>query len=318
VQPGVALTLDSDVAFNFTNMSIGSTAALNGIGQGFPDGTGPGVGTGGCAGGSYGGDGGGTGNLPYGSALVPDQKGSGAEDCAGGGDAGGAFVSFTGVNFTNNGLVTVDGGGGSGGNDAGGSGGGIFVNVTNVLGAGFYSSVGGDGSPGGARSSGGGGRIAIHANNADSISQVRINVGEGDAQIDGQMGTAVLVDTDDNTIIARNGFRIENVDLTNGALAATGFRADNVDALRLGNNTILNMTSAINITNSNLTTGVFELTTDAPITNLSNSFINNTLLNFILGTTFDDANATYRASITTLRAERPNTLKLFCAPKSLP
>jgi len=265
------------------------------------------VGTGGCAGGSYGGDGGGTGNPPYGSALVPDQMGSGAEDCFGGGRGGGGLILIVAENFTNLGVVRVDGGGGIGANDAGGSGGGIFVNVTNVLGVGFYSSVGGDGNPGGARGAGGGGRIAIHANNADSISQARINVDAGDAQTDGQMGTAVLIDKDDNTIIARNGFRVEDVDLTNGALAATGFRADNVDALRLGNNTILNMTSSINITNTNLTTAVFELTTDAPITNLSNSFINNTLLNFILGTTFDDANATYRASITTLRAERPNT-----------
>jgi hypothetical protein len=127
--------------------------------------------TGGSAtysGGSYGGLGGVYSNYPvsavYGSAMSPNEPGSGGGACCNGypGGSGGGLVKILAGMLTVEGAVLADGGNGSasGNPSGGGSGGGVIINVSSLAGAGVISAKGGGSALG--VGAGGGGRIAIY------------------------------------------------------------------------------------------------------------------------------------------------------------
>ncbi len=171
VRSGVTLTVDGDTATNkgvvihATNITVEANSFISADATGFGPGQGPGVSTG-VGGAGYGGSGAtvssnvgsGTGGAPYGSAVTPEELGSGSLSAAGG---GAVHLDATGT-LTLDGTVSADGASAAGG----GSGGSIWITAGTITGTGSIKANGGNGlndmwDVGGG---GSGGRIAVHYN----------------------------------------------------------------------------------------------------------------------------------------------------------
>jgi len=161
VTNGATLIFNGKVILNVQNLSIDQGSSISADGQGYPVMQGPGTPQSGPGGGSYGGNGG----SAYGSALIPEDLGSGG---GGKGEAGGGAIKLIVTDtLTLDGLITANGKGPghtceSGG---GGSGGSIYVVTHYLTGSGSFTANGGWGDDytcGGIKGgAGGGGRIAI-------------------------------------------------------------------------------------------------------------------------------------------------------------
>jgi hypothetical protein len=195
-----------DVAGNIVTV----TGTLSGAGRGYGPIAGPGkAGNTDDEGGAYGGDGGGfAGGAYYGSALNPDDMGSGGSDFAGGG-----FVGIRGGQLVHNGGIDVSGFGTATLSTGAGAGGGIFVNVTAISGTGTFLAKGGLGGAGGSDGGGGGGRIAVHATNVDTLTYSNFDVSPNGGTSPGQPGTIAWIDTNDNDLYAVNNFRFQQNDM---------------------------------------------------------------------------------------------------------
>jgi hypothetical protein len=153
------------------NITIGSSATVDGVGKGFPDEVGPGSGYN-HAGGAHGGYGRSNTDNPYGNASAPTSLGSGGDNT--GVDMGGAGIKLeSGDRIIINGNITMDG---SGGGDDGGAGGSIWLVADNITGSGAITA---DGAPAAA-----GGRVRF---DFDSYSYTGI-IGTGGGAYSGRTG----------------------------------------------------------------------------------------------------------------------------------
>jgi hypothetical protein len=288
-------SLEASNYLNFTfngNFTIGPGSVIEAVGNGFALKKGPGGST--FGGGGHGGageSGGGT----YGSALNPSTMGSGGVHGAGG---GAIRISGTGT-FNNSGVIDVNGSACS--SNHCGAGGSIFVNSTTIIGGGGYFAKGGVGNR-----DGGGGRIALWANNAATISSDSINVvGPGSAAD----GTKVLVDVDDDGIIALPGFDSETDDIVDGQIRKGLFTGNGV-VLTLNTNTLFNMSSSFNFIGGTITGGSNNLGISAQLVNLSNAFVDADVVDIQFGNNFDDNGTVYQASVSTLAVEKIGVAKI--------
>jgi hypothetical protein len=221
-------TLYGNYRINTTNLTIDSSSKIAADTRGYSggssssDGSGPAGGdsasTYSACGASHGGRGGrGTYNGAYycvqkdpvGSALAPNDYGSGGAGGNGGvgGDGGGLLWLEVGDTLVLDGSITSHGEDGFGTSNpgAGGAGGSIYVNASRLTGSGFFAADGGNGpneaddeDPGGA----GGGRIAVYFRESEledmTVSHATKGLSEGSSE-DGENGTLVFIDVDDNT-----------------------------------------------------------------------------------------------------------------------
>ncbi|RJQ19718.1 LamG domain-containing protein, partial [Candidatus Woesearchaeota archaeon] len=225
--------------FNITliaseRVSISSGSSMDGQGHGYPPTQGPGGGTGA---GSHGGLGASNSRL-YDSAIAPFDAGSGAG--AGTGTFGGGYIRIIAPTLDNNGTLVVSGQSG-GATVSTGAGGGIFINVTTISGTGQYLARGGAGNPGsGGSFGGGGGRIALWANNPQTVAYQNVNVTGGvGGGATGSPGTAVLYDKDDNALYPLHNFRLESIDFPSGIVTYSAILVENTTLL---NNFTTNLT----------------------------------------------------------------------------
>jgi len=303
---GVIVTLNdvsvSRLEIIGTNVTLLSNGVVDGSTRGFGINKGPGKGgTASAKGGSYGGNGGGNTNR-YGSALVPDNFGSGGGDA--GSASGGGYFSVQASTFVNNGKINVSGETARGA----AAGGGIFINVTSLSGSGTYIANGGFGrtissNPGGG---GGGGRIAVWANDAGSFDQSKFSASGGDSETGtpGEDGTIVFVDQATGIIYAGEGYRTETDDFSSGQLQGGGFVVDNVAEIRLGLDTFLNMIGPLHILNSTLDGASNSLRLRGSSLSLNNSNISVDDLDLIYNSSFSDFGTIYKSTLTSLRIER--------------
>jgi hypothetical protein len=234
--------ITASIKINATNLTIPSDSFISASECGYAgggyraDGEGPGGGdlanTYSACGGSYGGVGArGTYNgayycvvkPTYGSALRPDNYGSGG---AGGGtgypggDGGGLIQLEVLDTLFMDSPIEADGQAATGSDNpaAGGSGGGIYINATKITGSGWFSADGGtspnDGDnedPGGS----GGGRIAVYFKEINEsvmpLSSVKNGEGLG-ASEEGQNGTLIFVDVDGEIAWIKDGFEFNSTD----------------------------------------------------------------------------------------------------------
>jgi len=312
VRQGFNVTINASVNVSLNDVAVSrfevyspvvgilSTGTIDGDRRGYAATEGPGTATG-DDGGAYGGAGGGPTGSYYGSALVPDNMGSGSLNRQGAG-----YVKIVSVNFTHDGVISLVGGSASD-NQGGGAGGGIFVNATNIYGDGTYTAVGGNSGSNSLDGGGGGGRIAIHANNVEALNRTKFNVSGGYGQVtstDGEPGTIVWKDTADNIIYPQYGFRAETEDSNAGLLRAAAFIAENVSLLRLGTNAWFNMTDNFTMRNSNIAQTTNPLQVIAPLIILNESKVNSTVLDFRYDA-LQDLNAEYPSTVTSLRLGKP-------------
>jgi len=140
------------------NISIGSSATLDGIALGFGKGVGPGTHTS-TSGGSHGARGQtNSGKNPYGNASAPTSLGSGGFSTVGGGsrnERGGSAIKLEADILTIDGTINMQGSN-AGGVQSVGAGGSIWLKANNITGNGDLFADGGTGSK-----DGGGGRIRL-------------------------------------------------------------------------------------------------------------------------------------------------------------
>jgi hypothetical protein len=148
-------------------------------------------------GGSYGGlggvgDQGGLPNAVYGSALDPDQPGSGGGSDCGSGGSGGGLVRITASQIALDGSVSAGGGSNPGAScPGGGSGGGIRIDADSLAGAGAIRADGGAANPSYA-GGGGGGRVAVYADDLTGFEPARITAQGGAGRSNGAAGSVAV------------------------------------------------------------------------------------------------------------------------------
>lgn len=176
------------VTINARNITVDAGSAIFATATGYAGCAGPGAGTSGDLagrGGSYGGRGGGSlTDLTYGSALNPNNLGSGGctyqSDAAKSGKGGGAITIIASDQVSVSGSITANGGNGlaktGGYPTGGGSGGTVNISTTSITGTGNITANGGNGYNNGGV--GGGGRISIYYSSG-SLSNLTILATKG-------------------------------------------------------------------------------------------------------------------------------------------
>jgi len=268
-----------------------------------------GAGSDGAGGAGHGGDGGDgatnkVGGSIYSSALRPNLKGSGGGYCgtalcASGGDGGGVIRLIVSDTFVLDGEISADGQIGnltsSGGAYAGGggSGGSIWITTDMLTGSGSFSADGGDGvstggAPGAVSGGGSGGRIAVYFNTSTFTDMSSSNVSGGSGSSyggvkfsdDGESGTLIFVDIDDNNAWISDGMEFNKTDYTSDGT----FKSTAGDDFIFNNLTILN--SARVWSNSNVTASKFNI--DGLSTWTCDSSTGTEELGFLINTTYNN------------------------------
>jgi hypothetical protein len=243
INNSATLTVTNKRTITTKNLTVMADSQINSDEQGYSgggyraDGEGPGGGdfsSPAAGGGSYGGEsgrGGSGGSLrgsksqPYGSMWRPDDYGSGGaggyDANRPGGDGGGLIQLEISDIFILNGTISADGGNGTSGSNpgAGGAGGGIYINASTLKGDGRLHADGGGGrNDGDDEDSGGGsgGRIAVYftEDSFSGMAQSNAHAGlkEGTSGEDGEPGTVVFVDIDDNKLWASSKVEFNGTD----------------------------------------------------------------------------------------------------------
>jgi len=246
---------------NCTNITVFSGSSIDSTGKGYAggtsgvlggDGSGPGGGQGsnltGAGGAGHGGSGGNSeisgprlslGGSPYNSSILPLDIGSGGGGgrYTVGGDGGGGIKIHVNDTFVLNGTIETNGENGatyytgyyySSGAGAGGT---IYVVTGTLKGSGNFSAKGGNGANSltsdGDSGGGAGGRIVIYFNESTLsnwwASDVSGGIKGGNAY-NGQPGTLVFIDVNDNILYPVNNFRFQPEDVS-----PTGFFNYNIN-----------------------------------------------------------------------------------------
>ncbi|MBT4823625.1 hypothetical protein HN695_04505, partial [Candidatus Woesearchaeota archaeon] len=242
----------------------------------------------GGGGGAYGGDGGDgesnyAGGSDYGSALRPSYFGSGGgtSGSSGVGGSGGGVIRINSTDtFNLSGTITVNGGVGGASCSyyaaGGGSGGSIWVTSNVFTGVGNFTADGGAGGNCGSDSGGGGsgGRIAVYfnENSLNSMSASSVTGGSGpNSADDGEEGTLLFVDTDDNNAWIDEGMEFNVTDYaSDGSFKVSqnvNFSFNNLTLL--GSLLRLEMTGVINVGNFTIIEDTMTFDGDPSETNLS-------------------------------------------------
>jgi len=225
VTGNATLTLDGAVTINCNSLTIHSGSIITANGKGYPGGEGPGAGTGGGpngGGGGYGGEGGpgvgcgASGGSTYGSAIIPEDLGSGGGPGGTGGAGGGAVKLIITGSLQLDGVISANGGDAQGGGTSqtgGGSGGSIYVTTDTLSGSGSITANGGESGPLGGCSGGGGGggRIAVYYHTSTFIGNAEASGGYGRGG-DGEDGTVGYFDTTNNDFHAGPSWRFQEND----------------------------------------------------------------------------------------------------------
>lgn len=164
----------------------------------------------------------------YGSALNPNNTGSGGGSSSSGkGGKGGGYLRLTVVRLlTLEGTISVDGDGGTVLNSGGGSGGSIWISADNIQGNGIISAEGGDGN--GTGGGGSGGRVALYLQGLMSFEGL-LNAKGGDGKDAGAAGTLYI--QDNNKRIPRKRLWIDNLKVGNNKPQTVLYEADRVNFL---------------------------------------------------------------------------------------
>jgi hypothetical protein len=276
---------------------IESGSSINATAKGYPGGTfggsaatsggdGPGGGAGYWAGAGHGGKGGDANNgvykggQPYGSSLYPTTPGSGG---GGGtttsynGGAGGGAIKIETETLILNGTITANGGNGitAGGGGAGGS---VLIITNNLTGTGTVSANGGSGA--GTNAGGGsGGRIAIHYNystfdtsHASAAKGTKGSTGGAD----GEAGTLIFIDVDDNAAIIKDGFRFQELCSPLWEHNQTPCEYKNTSFYKTDNPSLWNFTNLTIINADNVATNITYLNIAADTLNITSTTLTGT------------------------------------------
>ena len=199
---GATLTFDGAVTLNAQNLTIEPGSSISANGKGYAPASGLGAGKSSSSAGSgagYGGKGGDNGGLlggpTYGSAITPQDLGSGGGNAPWYGNVGGGGGGAIRLNITNtltlNGTISANGNNGFK-HSGGGSGGSIYVIANALSGSGMFTANGGSSTSSG----GGGGRIAIYYQTSSFTGTAEAK--GGSAARSGEDGTACFIDTQNN------------------------------------------------------------------------------------------------------------------------
>ena len=217
-----------------SDVIIHSGATLDLSAQGYASEKGPGaggqfqsVGTGA----GYGGYGGlSSGNLGtwYGSALNPNDTGSGGGSSSyGAGGIGGGYLHLTVVRILKlEGTISVSGTGGDALNSGGGSGGSVRISADDILGNGLITAKGGDGK--GTGGGGSGGRVGIYLQKPMSFEGL-LHAQGGSGQEAGAAGTIYI--QDNNRLIPRKRLWIDNLEIAPNKAQTVLYEADIINYL---------------------------------------------------------------------------------------
>jgi uncharacterized repeat protein (TIGR01451 family) len=291
---GATLTFDGAVLLNVQNLTIDIGSSISADGKGYAINQGPGAGS--CSGGgSYGGRGGRDSGSTYGSAIAPEDLGSGGGSCGywtgKGGAGGGAIKLIVSDLLTINGKITANGKDTSYESQGAGSGGSVYIITNGLKGQGEITANGGNGFYGGGGGSyaGGGGRVAIYYATSTFTGKAEAKGGTGGGGWNGKDGTSGLFDTQNNIFYSGPSFKFQENDspfnfnkviLNNSKVNTEGKVSLTANDLTIKNNSILtlsgNETFSINNVTINSNSTVTPLIQAKIYLNLQNLFIDST------------------------------------------
>lgn len=164
----------------------------------------------------------------YGSALNPNDTGSGGGSSSyGAGGIGGGYLHLTVVRILKlEGTISVTGTSGDALNSGGGSGGSVWISADDILGNGLVTAKGGDGK--GAGGGGSGGRVGIYLQKPMSFEGL-LHAQGGSGQEAGAAGTLYI--QDNNKFIPRKRLWIDNLAIAPNKAQTVLYEADIINYL---------------------------------------------------------------------------------------
>ena len=164
----------------------------------------------------------------YGSALNPNNTGSGGGSSSyGAGGIGGGYLHLAVVRILKlEGTISVTGTGGDALNSGGGSGGSVWISADDILGNGLITAKGGDGK--GTGGGGSGGRVGIYLQKPMSF-EGHLHAQGGSGQVAGGAGTLYI--RDNNKLIPRKRLWIDNLASANNKAQTVVYEEDIINYL---------------------------------------------------------------------------------------